>query len=144
MLLSRKKIRILLCALQALLIGLIFVPAGISRAEDTVIETCRLYGGAGYGVDSYAYLFLALAIPVGTVFSLFLLKERRNYGLTACLAALLTVVHAVFFSAVKLCGAVPLTTAVRVRFYFLVFLGLFSMGVGIYAYLLAGKQDRGT
>lgn len=139
---NRKKTKVLLCALQILLVGLIFAPAGGQGSADTVIDICRLYGSAGYGSDARFYLFLALGIPLAIVLSLFLMKERKNFGLGACLGALLTLVHAVFYSAVKISSNIPLTASIQTRFYFLILLGLFAMGVEIYGYMVVALRDR--
>lgn len=139
---NRRKTKVLLCSLQILLAVLIFAPAGGQGSADTVIDICRLYGSAGYGSDARFYLFLALSIPLAVVLSLFLMKERKNFGLGACLGALLTLVHAVFYSAVKISSNIPLSASMKARFYFLILLGLFTMGAEIYAYMYIGS--RGT
>lgn len=138
---NRRKTKVLLCALQVLLAVLIFTPAGGQGGADKVIDICRLYESAGYGSDAKVYLFLALSIPLAVVLSLFLMKERRNFGLGACLGALLTLVHTVFYSAVKISSSIPLSASIKARFFFLILLGLFTMGAEIYGYMFIGVQS---
>lgn len=140
---NKKNIRILLCAFQALLVGMIFVPAGGEGNVRSPFEVLHLYNGEGFGSDVRVFLFLALGIPLAIVLSLFLMKERKNYGLGACLGALLTLVHAVFFEAVKAGTSIPLSVPVKARFYFLILLALLTMLAECFAFLSTPPREKG-
>jgi hypothetical protein len=142
--LNKKKIKILLCAFQALLVGMIFAPTG-GGSVNSPFAVIHLYNGLGYGMDVRVFLFMALGIPLAIVLSLFLMKERSNYGFGACLGAALTFAYAAFYEAVKNGGSIPLSFSVRVRFYLLILLSLLSMLAECAAFLATPpREDKRT
>jgi hypothetical protein len=83
--------------------------------------------------------FFSLCCPVVSFLSLFMLHERSNFGLGACLSAMDLLVQGCFYTAVKesMTGSVALTGLLP----FLIFIALFAMGLEIYGYLLAGPSQ---
>jgi hypothetical protein len=139
--LNKKKIKILLCAFQALLVGMLFAPAGNGNVN-SLFAVIHLYNGQGYGLDVRVFLFMALGIPLAIVLSLFLMKERSNYGFGACIAAMLTFAYAVFYEAVKNGGSIPLSFSVRVRFYLLILLALLSVLAECVAFIATPPREE--
>jgi hypothetical protein len=138
----KKKIKVLLCAFQALLVVMLFAPTNGGGNVRSPFEVVNLYNGQGYGWDVRVFLFLALGIPLAIVLSMFLLKERKNYGFGACLGALLTFTYAVFYEVVKAQGSIPLNVFVKARFYFLTLLALLTMVGESVAFLITPPQEE--
>ncbi|MFU0832198.1 MAG: DUF4293 domain-containing protein [Oscillospiraceae bacterium] len=104
----KKHIKILLVLMQALLIGMQFLPVGRAsavRAEEkeslSVFRMIHRYAGMGFSNDALVYLLLSCLIPILTVVFLFVLKERYNFGTAACLSAFYMLAAACFFTAAK-------------------------------------------
>lgn len=104
----KKHIKILLVVMQALLIGMQFLPVGRASAVRagekeplSVFGMIYRYAGMGFSNDALVYLLLSCLIPILTVVFLFVLKERYNFGTAACLSAFYMLAAACFFSAAK-------------------------------------------
>lgn len=145
---TKKQIKILICVIQTLLIAMLFLPvareSGSSTAALSTLDLARRYSDLGKTYDSIVYIMLCGCCPVMSVLSLFIVHERRNYGVGACLSALTVLVHACFYTSIgsTMGGSVALTGMQ----YFIVFLAFVAMASEIYGYLLtdpkSGEPDK--
>ena len=141
--LTKKQVKILLCVIQTALVVLLFLPATQAGSDGPVrlnaVDLAHRYADMGHSADSGVYFFFSLCCPVVSFLSLFMLHERSNFGLGACLSAMDLLVQGCFYTAVKesMTGSVALTGLLP----FLVFIALFAMGLEIYGYLLAGPSQ---
>ncbi len=140
---TKKQSKIWICILQAVCLGLLFLPMGRAQQDGNYLnafDLARRYDALGFSPDAQAYAFLSLLLPVLTVGFLFTLRERKNFGTGAVLCAFDAVAGACFFSAVKtaLLGSVTLTGL----HYLMVFLLLISVLFEIYAYLICQPPAR--
>lgn len=140
---SKKQTKIMICILQAAVFGLMFLPS--ARAADfaplNAFDLMHLYSAAGYNLDAVVYAVLAICGAAATVLGLFLLRGRKDFGAAACLSALVAVVHACFFTALKtgLAGAVTITG----MHYLMVLLALMSMVAAIHGFLISAPAPDG-
>lgn len=139
---TKKRLKLCICILQALCLGMLFLPMGRSQSGGFLdaFDLMRRYAALGFSPDAQAYGFLALALPVLTAVLLFALRERKNFGTGACLCALNSVAGACFFSAVKAAfsGSVVMTGL----HYLLELLLLAGALAEICAYLLCAPPSR--
>lgn len=140
---SKKQTKIIICILQAAVLGLMFLPS--ARAADSAplnaFDLMHLYSAAGYNLDAVVYAVLAICGVAVTVLALFLLRGRRDFGTAACLSAFVTVVHACFFTSLKtgLAGTVTITG----MHYLIVLLALMSMVAAIHGFLISAPTPDG-
>lgn len=139
---TKKQVKIVICVIQAMLVAMLFLPlaraSGSNSALLNTMDLARRYSDMGQVYDSIVYIMLAGCSPVVTVLSLFLIHERRNFGVGACVCALTALVHACFYTSVKTTMAGTITvTGIH---YLMVFLSFAGMAMEIYGYLLVGPE----
>lgn len=121
---------------------MLFLPMGTAQNGGYLdaFDLMRLYAALGFSPDAQVYGFFALVLPTLTAVFLFTLRERKNFGVGACLCAFHVVVGACFYSAVKTAfsGSVTMTGL----HYLLEFLLLVSVLVEIYSYLICEPPAR--
>lgn len=133
---TKKQLKLCICVLQSVCLGLLFLPMGRAQQGGGYLnsfELMRRYAALGFSPDAQVYAFLSLLLPMLTAVFLFTLRERKNFGVGACLCAFNVVTGACFYSAVKTAfsGSVTMTGL----HYLLEFLLLASLIVEIYSYL---------
>lgn len=139
---TKKQVKITLVFFQLLLILTLFLPVGKIAAADashssvlSVFGMVRRYAGMGFSNDALVYMALSCCLPLLTILLLFLLHERKNFGVAACLCAFYTLAAACFFTAAK--GKMVDSVAMTGLHYFIILLSLVSMGVAIFGYFIA-------
>ncbi len=145
--LTRKQLLILLSAVQALLIGLLFlpvasyVPGSGGTTWLTSFDLAQRYADAGYAVDSGVYLFFAMCCPLVSLPAMFLVhRQRTAIGVVACLSAMVLLVHACFYTAAK--TAITASVTLGGRYFFLIIFSLVSFLLSIYGYLFVDMDDE--
>ena len=138
---NKKQLKVLITVLQVLLIGMLFLPVGIETAEKSPLQQMALsafglvrrYAGMGFANDALVFTIIACCLPVLIVVFLFALKERINFGTSACLCALYAMCAACFFSAAKnkMVDVVSMTGI----HYVIILISLIAMLLSIYGFL---------
>lgn len=145
---SKKQIKILLVVVQALLIGMQFLPVGLVQVPETgdraalsVFGMIHRYAGLGFSNDALVYLIFSCLLPLLAVVLLFALRERRGFGAAACLSAFYLLAAACFFSAArrKMVDAVTMTGL----HYLIVFLAAVSLVLAAGGYCLSAPHRGG-
>lgn len=143
---TKKQIKIVIFVIQGLLIAMLFLPAARGVGSNTVFlntfDLARKYSQMGFVYDSLAYIVLAVCCPVVTALSLFLLHERKNFGVGACVCAFAALVQACFYTSVK--TATGGTVTMTGLHHLIVFLAFIGMAFEIYGYLLVGPVTRSS
>lgn len=134
---TKKQVKILLIVIQALLLGMLFLPAAYSLGANPVplstFDLVRRYADIGYKPGSLVYIVLAVCCPVMSALSPLLLHDRKNFGVPACISALTCVVQACFSSTVSnaMLSSVRMTGQITIMAFF----AFFSIAVAIYGFL---------
>ena len=145
---SKKQIKILMVAVQALLIGMQFLPVGRvltpgtgNRTALSVFDMIHRYAGLGFSNDALVYLIFSCLLPLLTVVLLFALRERYNFGVAACLSAFYLLAVACFFSAAKrkMVDAVAMTGL----HYLIVFMAVVSLMLAVAGFCLSSPHRGG-
>ena len=140
---TKKQAKLWVCILQAVCLGLLFLPMGRTQPGGDYLnafDLTRRYAALGFAPDAQVYGSFSLLLPALTVVFLFVLPERKNFGAGACLCAFDAVAAACFFSAAK--TAFSGSVAVTGLHYLLTFLLLASVLFEIYAYLICEPPKK--
>ena len=104
--LNKKQIKIVATILQLCLIGALFLPAGriienTATGDSTlsVFGMIARYAGMGFSDDALFYMILACIFPSATILCLWLLKDRKNFGIPTVLNAFYLTASVCFYTA---------------------------------------------
>lgn len=145
---NKKQIKVTVTILQIFLIGTLFLPAGriienASSGDSTlsVFGMIARYSGMGFSDDALLYMILACIFPSAIILSVFLLKDRKNFGVATVLSALYFAASPCFFSAAskKMVDYADMTKLP----YLIVFVSLASMILLILGFLASAPAGTG-
>ncbi len=141
---TKKQVKIVVCILQAVLIGILFLPSansgGSGGAALNTFGLVKRYSDIGHNIDALAYIMLAICSPVITALSAVQLRERRNFGVGVCLSGLTSIVHAIFYTVVKTSMSGSVT--VNGLHYLIILIALINLFIEIYGFILANPEEK--
>lgn len=144
---SKKTIKILVTIIQLFLIASLFLPAGRTlggggKGDDSlsVFGMIHRYAGMGFSDDALLYTVLACIIPTAVIVTMFVLKERYNFGTATLLCAFYSLSSACFFSAAS--NRMVDDTALTYLPYMITGMSLVSMMLLIFAFLMSQPAGR--
>ena len=144
---TRKHVFVILFAMEAALIGLLFLPVATCTTGSggtqglTAFDLAQRYSDLGHTIDSGVYLFFALCCPAVSILAMFLVHNQRHaVGVAACLGAMNLLVHACFYTALK--SSIAASVTMSARYVYLIVISLFVLLLSIYAYLCVTMNDE--
>ena len=146
---QKRLIKTLLILIQALLIGMQFLPVGVAASSTpgskeplSVFGMIHRYAGMGFSNDALVYLLLSCLLPIVTVFMLIFVGERYNFGTAACLSAFYMLAAACFFTAAK--RKMVDSVAMTGLHYLIILVSLLSFALAAWGFCICAPSSKET
>ena len=100
---KKKTMKSIGVALQAILLGLMFLPQGKTTGEGSVnaFQLLDLSTAAGHPGDSLFYFVTGCGLPMVIILCILVIKDKTNFGAAAILTAVYSVAVACFYAAAR-------------------------------------------